>query len=266
MSVLAGALSLSEYAQETSNELEVCVNSLSSGLAGFGHFDYRSAATLIQRISWIDQDDLTNEWHDRLFHLIDQVVVSDMPGWVDLTPSGRSVAISQMDGESKQSLRNAGLLKNGERARDWWDKLAQMARQRLAEELLAVGREGERLSMAHERAILEELGAPEIFPQWESLEDNNLGYDISSWDVSSTPSVVKKTIEVKAGRSNPVLIHVSRGQHNYARNAQRHEFHIWNLATETLRVLPASAILEHAPSDQGNGKWMEFTLAIDVDS
>jgi hypothetical protein len=118
--------------------------------------------------------------------------------------------------------------------------------------------------MEYERSRLAAAGRPDLRPTWASLEDNTLGYDILSWSVLADGSARELAIEVKSGRSSPVLIHISRGEWRYAASNKSHLFHVWDVSEEKLRVMKSAEINVSVPENRGSGSWESFTLAVQV--
>ena len=132
----------------------------------------------------------------------------------------------------------------------FWDALAARARGQKDDRLNAIGREGERLSLAFER---ERTGRQ---PKWVAIDNNDDGYDILS--VVSADDLRKQSIEVKASTLGlRGSFFLTRNEWERAMEAEQHSFHVWSLATTppTLAVLDSVAVSEHVAADQGDGEW-----------
>lgn len=263
MSSLAGVLAIATLSREQSISVENASELLIDGLPGYGQYNYKSGLALLQALRWDEIDSHNSDWHTRLRHLIDRYVTQLRPAWRSLVPYGRNFALAEMDDDAVRCLRDAGLLDDTEAARQWWDRIGEEERLEDRRSLLEIGREGEACSMEHERSTLASAGRTDLTPEWSALLDNTLGFDIRSWHVQD-PEALEKTIEVKASRTSPVLIHVTRHEWVFAVSARRHEFHVWDLSRHALRVISVEELTPNVPTDRGSGEWAEFTLAVDV--
>lgn len=89
-----------------------------------------------------------------------RLVTLHRPWWTKGMPYGRERLTALLEQDEAQCFRAAGLFE--EPASDpvvrWWDELAQAVRAQVSERLLLQGREAERLSLAHEKKRLADLG------------------------------------------------------------------------------------------------------------
>ena len=161
------------------------------------------------------------------------------------------------------SARAAGLFE--EPASDetvlWWDKFAQAARAELNDRLLLQGREGERLSLFHERDRLAVLGIARE-PRWVAIEDITAGYDILSY-APGTVEPMTRLIEVKSSTQNPPHIILTRGEWEAAvQFGGSYVFHIWALPGNKLIELNVGEMARHIPEDKGSGVWSAAEIII----
>lgn len=185
---------------------------------------------------------------------IEAVIASRSPVWARLAPAGRSHVLQSMGVNGVQCLRAAGLLGTGQRATEWWDALASKNRSERDARLLAQGREGERLSLAHEAARLQREGISRE-PVWVAIDDNTVGYDILSYAVHDDREI-NRLIEVKTTQANPPRMILSRNEWKIASQyGSAFEFHLWNLTTESLTIFTVEQVSAHIPTDNGQGKW-----------
>lgn len=264
MSILGGVLAISKYHHASGCPVTAdLISLLEKGLPGYGQFDYRSALELALALNWIDTDDPAIAWRDRLRSLVDVVVRTTPPPWRPLVPYGRAFALQEMDADSMKCLADAGLLDDSAEAQRWWDDIAAMERAELNDLKMLIGREGERLSIEYERRRLASLGRHDLEPDWVALQNNTAGFDIRSWVVGAG-TVAELNIEVKASKTSPVLIHVTRHEWQRSLASPHYVFHVWDVSERRLRVLSASEVAENAPQDRGTGEWQDFVVAINV--
>jgi hypothetical protein len=148
----------------------------------------------------------------------------------------------------------------GDEIISWWDDLAAAARGRTADYLAAVGRAGERCSIAYEESRVGRR------PQWCSIESNKSGYDLLSVADASDPAELQ--IEVKASE-RPISyadFHVSRNEWEVAQSAERYVFHLWSLTptNKKLAVLSPEEVLAHVPTENGRGQWESVIIPFSV--
>lgn len=196
----------------------------------------------------------------RLF--VDEVVRRIQPWWVDLAPLGRDRVRAVLRADEEQCLRQAGLLdiSPDDGVVEWWDRIASDARKTADAGGMANARHAERLSLEYERQRLARLGVAKD-PQWVALEDNTLGYDILSYDVTGS-FVVSRLIEVKSTTTSAIFI--TRNQWDRATRSHNTVFHFWKLPEEHLVEYPAAALGPNMPQDQGKGSWQKVRLPVSL--
>jgi len=173
-------------------------------------------------------------------------------------PQIPNLRYGRVPAEVRQCLLDAGLLDevDGETVR-WWDSLALAARSDNQENLLTVGRFGERLSLEYEEARVGRR------PLWQALESNAAGFDLLSW-VSGAASE-RLPIEVKTSTlsADSALFYVTRNEWETARMARRFTFHFWLVGRTEQRLWICSVpeIARHIPMDQGEGRWQNAAVS-----
>ena len=102
-------------------------------------------------------------------------------------PMGINHFLEKFDDNFKQVLENCDLLtkfKNTEKSkeiRDWWREMANFARSVTDQNKIESGDQGEEKTFEFEVNKLKKLSIKKE-PNWDSLYDEMLGYDIQSWD------------------------------------------------------------------------------------
>jgi len=176
------------------------------------------------------------------------------PPWLQNATSGRSRVLSFADMGVKQMIVEAGLAQGADaRVVDFWDALAALARGRRDDRLLAIGREGERLTIAYETARTGRA------PRWVAIDSNEDGYDILSVREADDPTplaieVKTSTLGVRGGA------HLSRNEWEVALEVEVHAFHFWAVQpgeAPRLAILSATQLSDHIPIDQGLGGWRD---------
>jgi hypothetical protein len=167
---------------------------------------------------------------------------------------GRAYFIKELTPNEKQLFSYANLL-DGENLDvvEWWDSFSSKFRNLDSEENLVVGREGEKLTLAYERFKLKPLG---LQPKWISIDDNNAGYDVLSFEESEEIKIEVKSTETESG-----ILHLTRNQYEKMKaNPQAHRIHLWRTNSKQLAILTIEDIQPHAPIDNGKGYWHSFDL------
>jgi len=192
---------------------------------------------------------------------IEAVISSHKPLWERLAPAGRKHVLQAVGVNGTQCLRAAGLLDTSQRATDWWDALATARRSERETQLLAQGREGERLSLDYEKARLQREGILRE-PVWIAIDDNMVGYDILSFALLDGAEV-NRLIEVKTTQANPPRMFLSRNEWETAqRFGPTFQFHLWVLPARHLTILSIEDVRPHIPVDHGRGRWETVEISI----
>jgi hypothetical protein len=183
--------------------------------------------------------------------LLDYIEV-ERPAWVQNATFGRMKVIAFAGYEVGQVFVEAGLADGtADEIVSFWDAMAAMARGQRNDRLMAIGRQGERLTIAHEEA---RTGRK---PKWVAIDNNEDGYDVlSSVDAEDTRLL---TIEVKSSTMGPFgAFHVSRGEWERAQENENHLFHLWDIRSNrepSLATISVDEMQIHIPCDQGTGSW-----------
>lgn len=197
-------------------------------------------------------------YEQRLRQAILDYIDAAAPPWVQTASFGRKRLLSFAGNQIGQVFLEAGLVDGADEAVvAFWDDLAARARGQKDDRLNAIGREGERLSIAYER---QRTGRA---PKWVAIDNNDDGYDILS--VVSADDLRKQSIEVKASTQGlRGSFFLTRNEWDRALEADQHAFHVWSLATTppSLAVLDADAISAHIAIDQGSGEWKSIEVPL----
>ena len=234
--------------------------------ADFSGSDFDAALSLH---SLLPADLVFREFQPDLRMAIKLVIFHHRPWWIQAAPYGRERLVSAIGrevGEGRdelQSLRAAGLFDEfpSTDVVAWWDELGHLVRLEKEQQLLQQGREGERLTLAHERSRLRKLGI-RLEPKWISIEDNLAGYDILSFDTGPV-APVHRLIEVKSSSRDIPHIFISRNEWEAAlRYGDRYVFHVWHLPTQILIERTVAEIQLNIPIDQGSGRWTDVEIVL----
>jgi len=189
------------------------------------------------------------------------IIFHTQPPWAKKIQYGRYELLKSVSPDVRQCFEEAGLSDGtDEDTVIWWDILAQAARGNLAEELLTIGRLGERLSLDFER---ERTG---IEAKYIALESSFPGYDILSIVSKSDDRLL--CIEVKAStkKINYATFHLTRNEFNQAIQSQNYVFHLWLIGSNRneLLVCTIDEIVPHCPINQGSGQWESVEIPFNV--
>lgn len=201
---------------------------------------------------------LVEGYEHRLRQAILDYIDAASPPWVQTASFGRKRLLSFAGNQIGQVFLEAGLVDGTEEAVvAFWDDLAARARGQKDDRLNAIGRAGERLSIAYERQRTGRV------PKWVAIDNNNDGYDILS--VVSADDLRKQSIEVKASTLGfRGSFFLTRNEWERALEAEQHAFHVWSLAASppALAVLDAEALWAHIATDQGSGVWKSIEVPL----
>ena len=182
------------------------------------------------------------------------------PPWVKLAIDGRMKLLTFAPRGVAQCLVEAELATGyADQVVSFWDQLAAIGRGLRGAELSEIGRQGERLSLAYERA---RTGRE---PKWRSVESNADGYDVLS--VADREDSRPVQIEVKASRAGlRGAMHLTRNEWDATELMPLHRFHLWNVSAEppALAIVPRSEVAHHVPADQNSGAWQTVEVPFAV--
>ncbi|WP_439472061.1 DUF3883 domain-containing protein [Brevundimonas sp.] len=238
---------------------------LISGLPKIGGMSSSDALSLAEALDWLDINEAGQlqtsaaglKVHDAegyeaaLRCILLHYVETQNPDWLQNAVYGRSRVLNFCPVGVRQVFVEAGLAgAPDDEVVDFWDWLAGIARGLQKDHLLAIGREGERLTIAHEEA---RTGTP---PRWVAIESNQDGYDVLSVEAANNRALL--SIEVKASRGGMSgTLHLTRHEWEIALDRPLHLFHLWDLtcAPPRLATVGMEEMAVHIPTDAGAGGW-----------
>lgn len=234
---------------------------LRRGPAQLASLDYRRGLELFNLLGKQTFEQESNK--AALRQVLLELSRTEKPAWVYGAPSGRDWCRRSMDADTIQVFEYAKLFESDFGTTAWWDELAKIVRQADDESRLKAGREGERLTLAHEGEVLQATGIVDRAPRWIALEDNTRGFDIESWRRSPDGTIQPLWIEVKAHSGSSPRLFLTRREWNVAASARHwYIFHVWNLQTRTLQTIGVDEMERSIPLDRGNGQWRETLVTL----
>lgn len=192
-----------------------------------------------------------------------EIVKFTQPWWLRLVPYGRAKVKAVLNQDQIQCFREAGLFDAVPDASvlTWWDEIGAAARSTVDVERMLRARQAERLSLEYERVRLQRLRIS-LEPEWVSLEDNTLGYDIRSYELSGG-EIVCRLIEVKSTTSGAIFI--TKNEWLNASSAERnYYFHIWKFPEKCFVEYSVAAMRPNMPIDKGSGMWQDVMVSLDI--
>ena len=183
--------------------------------------------------------------------LLDYIDV-ERPAWVQNAVFGRSKVIAFAGNQIGQVFVEADLAEGtDDLVVSFWDALSALARGQKNDRLTAIGRQGERFTLAHEE------GRTGQTPKWVAIDNNEDGYDVLS--IVNAGDARPYSIEVKTStRGLSGSFHLSRNEWERAEEAENHAFHLWDVRAElkpTIAVISPQDLKPHIPLDHGSGTW-----------
>lgn len=182
--------------------------------------------------------------------ILDYIDIED-PVWIQNAQNGRSQVLAYLDNKMKQVFVEADLLdSNDEDTIKFWDALGGRARGLKDDRLLAIGRQGEALTVKYETERTNRR------PRWVALDSNADGYDVLS--VLSASEDRNLSIEVKTTTAGlRGRFHISRNEWERASLSMHHAFHLWDIGKKAIRVavVEPDRIEPHIAANRGDGEW-----------
>lgn len=237
--------------------------------SSFAHFGSLASGKIIetaQRLNWLRADDngvaAVTAWGSRLLSisgyepmlrqaLLDYIDV-ELPPWVQNATFGRARVLAFASNEVAQVFVEADLSHGTDpQVVAFWDSLAARARGQKNSRLTAIGREGERLTIAHEEARTGRM------PKWVAIDNNEDGYDVLS--VVAADDARQLSIEVKASSmGHGGAFHVTQNEWERSQEVENHLFHLWATkpgSNPALAVVTSTEMEAHIPINSGSGSW-----------
>jgi hypothetical protein len=223
-------------------------------------FDYDAVEALDLIVDLYEGEPITRE--QLLRHILKTLILHFRPPWGLLLPHGRRVLRLNAAPDVKQCFETAGFFHDTPDPDSiaWWDELSNFFRSVAVLGRVEVGRRGEMLSMESERRRLAAAGHMTVEPIWAAIEDETLGYDLVSFNVTSgEPRPFY--IEVKASERMPFVFFLTENEWKVAQSFKdSYQFHFWYLPTRTLRVVSVDEVASHVPINQGTGAWKKTQI------
>lgn len=188
--------------------------------------------------------------------LIDHATILSPP-WLQNARMGRNRTLSFAPIGVQQTLVEAGVAEGtGEDVVTFWDQLAALARGSRDERLAAIGRIGERLTLAYEEARTGRV------PRWAAIDSNADGFDVlSSIDAKNSSPL---SIEVKTTTMGKVgELVLTRNEWDTALDSAAHRFDLWDVAKSGSPICARVAteeMREHIPADSASGRWASVAI------
>lgn len=193
------------------------------------------------------------------------ILLEHQPIWAKLMRQGRSRFLDRLGSNDKDVFAAAGLTENPPTRPviAWWDHISGLARFVSDNEKIEQGREAEILTLEYEKKRLKSIGISKQ-TEWPGFDNNFAGYDVLSYDHSSS-GIVNRLIEVKSSTVSPLRFIISRNEWEKAKRAgSNYVFHIWNMRPNVpkLHVHNVTDVEPHIPIDSGKGRWRNAEIPV----
>ena len=239
---------------------------LLSGLPKVGGMSSASALSLAEALAWLDINEMgqlqasaaglqvhgADGYEAALRSILLHYVDTQNPDWLQNAPYGRSRVLNFCPVGVRQVFVEAGLAGalDGDEVVNFWDFLAAIARGLQKDQLVAIGREGERLTMIYEET---RTGAK---PRWVAIDSNQDGYDVLSVRAADDRAFLSIEVKASRGRTSGTL-HLTRHEWEIALDRPAHLFHLWDLSCTPpkLAAVGMDDMAAHIPTDAGAGGW-----------
>jgi hypothetical protein len=260
LSALEAAVELRNYVRAHPEvTVDVAIESLYALKPGATNLDFKNGLFIHETLPIDLSFDVSGKG---LRDAIRFILEIETPNWMRFIPYGRDRVRAVLHRDEIQCLREAGLLDvvPDNEALAWWDVLAARERAISQSATMEQARTAERLSYEKELARLALLGTS-LRPQWVSIEDNSLGYDIKSYSLTDhiwSP----RMIEVKSTKDGTV--HISKNEWRNAATSANYVFHVWVFPDESFHEIKVSDVSEHIPVDRGVGSWESVQIKLEL--
>jgi hypothetical protein len=239
------------------------ISQLRRGPSDVARLDYAGAMELLS-VCDMELFPAANSSTDGRRQIVARLVEVERPAWRLAAGRGKKWCHDAMDPNTAQAIDWAALWNSDDGALSWWLELAVATRGLEESSRVAVGRIGERLTLEHERDRLKALGAPGE-PVWRSIEDDTLGYDIESWDRTTSGAFVPLRIEVKAYSGTERRFFLSRGEWRAAlRFHPQFVVDVWDVKTASLTRFDVDQVMSAIPKEAPPGEWQNLLIWPDL--
>jgi hypothetical protein len=237
-----------------------------ASFANIGSISADKVIDTAQRLNWLRADDkgvavitpsgqrllMLSGYRSMLRQALLDYIDIECPPWLQNATFGRSRVLSFASSEIAQVFVEADLAQGtSDEVVAFWDALAARARGQKSDRLTAIGRQGERLTIAYEEA---RTGRK---PKWVAIDNNEDGYDVLS--VVASDDARQLSIEVKASTMGAAgSFHLTRYEWERSAEVDNHVFHLWAIGPNSqpsLGVLTPTEMQNHIPRDFGFGSW-----------
>ena len=266
MSLIDGGLEIRRLLNTNPNmPPEDAIDCLRRGPIQNAVLDFEDALDVAQSFGWSifrSNDCRPSELRGTLRNLI----LSLKPAWSSLIPYGRNEVFTILTDDEYQCFNAAGLVEKppSEGVVAWWDEMATALQREGGENLVLVGRIGEKLTLEYEERRLKQLGIQKKVIEWVAVECSNAGYDVLSWDLSPDGYIVERMIEVKTCLSGYARFFLTRNEWSVAKaNQSRYFIYYWEGDPLKLgQVISVPDLLPYIPEDNDVGKWVTVEVSI----
>jgi hypothetical protein len=245
--------------QDAASSIEQIIEVMKSVDADGATFDFEAALELHHVLPHSCQtDDAIAFYRD----CIDVIMLNQRPKWSKTITYGRKF-VHKLARDEVQCFEAAGLLEDppSDRAVLWWGQTSGLARMISDGVRNEQARAAEKLSFIHETERMARLGIPGV-PKWVAVDDNQLGYDILSFDPGPV-GPVSRVLEVKSTIASPLRFFVTRNEWEVCQKmGSAYHFHIWDLTNGVLHERAGADVAPHIPEDQGTGRWSAVEIRV----
>ncbi len=208
--------------------------------------------------SFISKEDIQNKNYQlQLQFIIKKLITSIKPINLSHIIKGKKHFLNTLSLNELQCFENAGLLNgNEDNIIIWWDDLISFQRSIKNNENTIKGRIGEKKSFEYEKNKLMNLNI-NIMPSWDSLDDDTLGYDITSYNE------LKKEIFIECKYSENKInnFYLSRREYNRALGKKEFYFvHYWNATNTKPIILDFNKLKELVLENKENTEWVDIHI------
>ena len=208
--------------------------------------------------SFIPKEEIKDkDYKLQLQFIIKKLITSIQPINLNHITKGKKHFLNTLSLNELQCFENAGLLNNNEEnVIIWWDDLISFQRSIKNNENVIKGRTGERKSFEYEKNKLRKLSI-NLIPSWDSLEDDTLGYDITSYNELKEEIF----IECKYSESKINNFHLSNREYNRALGKKEFYFvHYWNSSNVNPIIIDFYKLKELVLENKDNTEWVDIHI------
>lgn len=262
-SVIFGAIEFSKDKDVEKRNIQVVDSKLYNSNIQAG----KILANILGNEIFINLDSSKNdkEYQLSLQEILKKIMLKTKPAYLYSIRHGREAFVNALTEDEYQCFNDAGLLNkanlNNVDLLNWWDEVEKFVRKEEENNLLKTGRIGEIKTLNYEVNRLKKENINKE-PLWIARENNNLGYDIKSFDKKSDV-IYEIFIESKCTKNIDGHFFLTLGEWRKAlQKKDKYFVYHWHIDSTIPKIIKYEDLKKDIAINQGRGEWKNIEIKI----